>query len=83
MSLSHLWEKIIENEEDAKKIEESFKRIDEYTKDFQVLVAVYRAIGMLTKSPQLEILLRIERNTSHLYDALTVRCSGTLMSDAS
>jgi hypothetical protein len=35
-----MWEKIIENEEDAKKIEESFKLMDEYTKDFQVLVAV-------------------------------------------
>jgi hypothetical protein len=40
MSSSHIWEKIIENEEDAKKIEGSFKRMDEYTKDFQVLVAV-------------------------------------------
>jgi hypothetical protein len=37
MSSSPIWEKIIENEEDAKKIEESFKRMDEYTKDFQVL----------------------------------------------
>ena len=31
-----MWEKIIENEEDAKKIEASFKRMDEYTKNFQV-----------------------------------------------
>ena len=30
------WEKIIENEEDAKKINASFKRIDEYAKNFQV-----------------------------------------------
>ncbi|KAF8679010.1 hypothetical protein AX14_004584 [Amanita brunnescens Koide BX004] len=54
MSLSPIWEKIIENEEDAKKIEESFKRMDEYTKDFQ-----------------LEIILRIERNTSELSSAVT------------
>ena len=37
LSLSRIWEKIIENEEDAKKIEASLKCIDEYTKDFQVL----------------------------------------------
>jgi hypothetical protein len=36
LSSSRIWEKIIENEEDAKKIEGSFKRIDEYTKDFEV-----------------------------------------------
>ena len=38
MASNHMWEKIIENEEDAKKIEESFKRLDEYTKNFQVLL---------------------------------------------
>ena len=37
LSMSRIWEKIIENEEDAKKIEASLKCIDEYTKDFQVL----------------------------------------------
>ncbi|KAF8690288.1 hypothetical protein AX14_003019 [Amanita brunnescens Koide BX004] len=52
LSSSRIWEKIIENEEDAKKIEGSFKRIDEYTKDFE-----------------LEIILRIERNTSDLSNA--------------
>jgi hypothetical protein len=36
MSSSRVWERIIENEEDVKKIEESFKRMDEYTKNFQV-----------------------------------------------
>jgi hypothetical protein len=40
MSLSRIWEKIIENEEDAQKIEGSFKRMDKCTKDFQVLVDV-------------------------------------------
>jgi hypothetical protein len=35
LSLSRIWEKIIKNEEDTKKIEASFKCIDEYTKDFQ------------------------------------------------
>jgi hypothetical protein len=29
-----------EDKEDAKKIEESFKRLDEHTKVFQVLVAI-------------------------------------------
>ena len=37
MASSRVWEKIIENEEDAKKIEDSVKRMDEYTKNFQVL----------------------------------------------
>ena len=40
MSSSPVWEKIIENEADAKKIEGSFKRLDEHTKDFQVLVDI-------------------------------------------
>jgi hypothetical protein len=39
-------EKILENEEDAKKIEESFKRIDEYTKIFEVRVAIYELIAV-------------------------------------
>jgi hypothetical protein len=40
MSSSNIWEKILENEEDAKKIEESFKCMDEHTKNFQVRVAI-------------------------------------------
>ena len=40
MSPSPIWEKILENVEDAKKIEESFKRMDEHTKNFQVHVAI-------------------------------------------
>jgi hypothetical protein len=36
MSSRVTWKEILENEEDKKKIEESFKRIDECTKDFQV-----------------------------------------------
>jgi len=40
MSSSNIWEKILENEEDASKIEESFKRMDEHTKNFQVRVAI-------------------------------------------
>lgn len=38
MSSSDIWEKILENEEDAKKVEESFKRMDEHTKNFHVCV---------------------------------------------
>jgi hypothetical protein len=40
MSSSNIWEKILENEEDTNKIEESFKRMDEHTKNFQVRVAI-------------------------------------------
>jgi len=36
MSSRWMLTKILDNEEDKKTIEESFKRIDEYTKDFQV-----------------------------------------------
>ncbi|KIM75213.1 hypothetical protein PILCRDRAFT_13773 [Piloderma croceum F 1598] len=36
MSSSNIWEKILENEEDANKIEESFKCMDEHTKNFQL-----------------------------------------------
>ena len=36
MSSRRMLTKILENEEDRKTIEESFKRIDEYTKDFHV-----------------------------------------------
>jgi hypothetical protein len=41
MSPSNVWVKILENEEDAKKIEENFKCMDEHTKNFQVRVAYY------------------------------------------
>ena len=39
MSSSNVWEKILENEEDAK-VEESFKHMDKCTKNFQVCVAI-------------------------------------------
>ena len=45
-----MWEKILENEEDAKKIEASFKRMDEYTKNFQVSWPSKDLIGMLIQS---------------------------------
>jgi hypothetical protein len=50
MSSSNIWEKILENEEDANKIEESFKRMDEHTKNFQVRVAILESMGMLMQS---------------------------------
>jgi hypothetical protein len=50
MLSSRLWERIIENEEDSKKIEGSFKRIDEYTKDFQVIVTIQEPLIMLMQS---------------------------------
>jgi len=36
ISSRYVLTKILDNEEDKKTIEESFKRIDEYTKDFHV-----------------------------------------------
>ncbi|KAF8223535.1 hypothetical protein L208DRAFT_1381408 [Tricholoma matsutake] len=51
MSSNPLWEKIIGNEEDAKKIEGSFKHMDEHTKNFQK--ALYNAdIGDLNTLTQ-------------------------------
>ena len=35
------WKKILESEEDKKKIEETFKRIDEHTKNFHVRSPTY------------------------------------------
>ena len=46
ISSSNILEKILENEEDAKKIEESFKRIDECTKIFEVCMVIYKLISM-------------------------------------
>ncbi|KAF8692731.1 hypothetical protein AX14_002422 [Amanita brunnescens Koide BX004] len=54
MSSGRIWEKIIENE-DAKKINASFKRIDEYAKNFQI-----------------DIMLKTERNTSDLSNAVNL-----------
>ena len=50
MSSSNVWVKILENEEDAKKVENSFQRMDEYTKNFQVRVAIYEHMRMLMQS---------------------------------
>ena len=50
MSSSNVWVKILENQEDAKKVEESFKRMDEHTKNFQVRVAIYEPMGILMQS---------------------------------
>jgi hypothetical protein len=36
MSKSATWKRILENEEDGIKIRETFKQIDEYTKNFHV-----------------------------------------------
>ena len=36
MSARSTWVEVLENQEDKKIIEQSFKRIDEYTKDFHV-----------------------------------------------
>ena len=35
------WKRILENEEDKKRIEETFKQIDEHTKNFHVRLPTY------------------------------------------
>ena len=41
MSKRATWKKILESEEDKKKIAETFKRIDEHTKNFHVRLSAY------------------------------------------
>ena len=41
MSKRATWKKILESEEDKKKIAETFKRIDEHTKNFHVRSPTY------------------------------------------
>ena len=41
MSKRATWKKILESEEDKKKIEDTFKRIDEHTKNFHVRSPTY------------------------------------------
>ena len=41
MSKRATWKKILENEEDKKKITDTFKRIDEHTKNFHVSSLTY------------------------------------------
>ena len=41
MSKRATWKKILENEEDKKKIAEIFERIDEHTKSFHVSLPTY------------------------------------------
>ena len=41
MSKRATWKKILESEEDRKKIEDTFKRIDEHTKNFHVRLPTY------------------------------------------
>jgi L-fucose isomerase-like protein len=50
ISSGNIWEKILENEEDAKKIEESFKRMDEHTKNFHVRATIYEHMPVLMQS---------------------------------
>jgi hypothetical protein len=38
---------MLENQEDAKKVEESFKCMDEHTKNFQVRVAIHEPMSVL------------------------------------
>ena len=78
MKSSRTWEKIIENKEDAKKIEESFKRMVGYTKDFQV-VWPSKTCGQANVISQLLLIFRIEKRLS---DIVTVHYFGELISSA-
>ena len=71
------WKKILESEEDKKKIEETFKRIDEHTKNFHVRSPTYvNQSRSWCYFPQLKLMLTIERNTRGLRDSLAVSFSG-------
>jgi len=64
--------KILDNAEDKKTIEESFKRIEEYTKDFQVHDSPSHEINLVIFCLKLDILMSIERNTDEIQVSLTV-----------
>ncbi|KAF8702631.1 hypothetical protein AX14_014390 [Amanita brunnescens Koide BX004] len=80
LSLSRIWEKIIENEEDAKKIEGSFKRIDEYTKDFQleIILKIERNISDLSNALTRSQLESLPRARKASYNAARVGGKNTL-----
>jgi hypothetical protein len=50
MALSKVWVKILESQEDARKVQDSFKRIDEHTKNFQVRVVINEPMTILMQS---------------------------------
>jgi hypothetical protein len=45
------WKKILESEEDKKKIAETFKRIDEHTKNFHVRLLTYVSVNKDLDAP--------------------------------
>ena len=80
MSKRATWKKILESEEDKKKIGEIFKQIDEHTKNFYVRSPTYLIQSKIScYVPQLKLMLTIERNTRGLRDSLAVRFLGKLM----
>ena len=80
MSKRATWKKILESEEDKKKIGEIFKQIDEHTKNFYVRSPTYLIQSrFLYYVPQLKLMLTIERNTRGMRDSLAVRFLGKLM----
>ena len=73
MSKRATWKRILESEEDKKKIAEIFKRIDEHTKNFYVRLPSYpNQPRFLCYVLQLKLMLTIERNTRGLRDSLAV-----------
>ena len=73
MSKRATWKRILESEEDKKKIAETFKRIDEHTKNFYVRLPSYpNQPKFLCYVLQLKLMLTIERNTRGLRDSLAV-----------
>ena len=68
--------RILESEEDKKTITETFRRIDEFTKDFHVReLHVYQQMDLLICRFQLSIVMSIERSTDNMRESLFVGVS--------
>ena len=73
MSARSTWIEVLENQENKKIIDQSFKRIDEYTKDFHVRVSCPPwETNLLIPFLQLNIVIDIERNTNKIQESLAV-----------
>ena len=73
MSSRWISTKILENTEDKKTIKDSFKRIDEYTEDFQMCDSPPCEMTLVVICClQLDIIMTIERNTNEIQNSLDV-----------
>jgi hypothetical protein len=73
MSARSTFTRILQSEEDKETIKESFRKIDEFTKDFHVReLRVYHGMDLLTCCFQLSIVMSIERSTNDIEESLFV-----------